>query len=109
VTQFAAAQEWLSGQSLDWKVRRLPSLFRRRVLEGFLLYRPRYTGAALHEKLVEFVYEEDAKALKSGEALAIPPWLIGVLVNIAIKVLMKLYERWWQSRGSLTIPNTGGA
>lgn len=74
--------------------RRLPRLarmagpnFRWHVAESFVAHRLNMEGDGLREQIRADV----------EEAGAIPPWMVSVLVSIAIKSLVALLEKWWNS------------
>jgi hypothetical protein len=87
MTTHDAAMAWMAEQPLSFRVRRLPRHFRSKVAEGFVLYRGRYSGTLLHEKVLNFVESEPA---------SIPLWLIGPLLDIAVRLVIALLERWWK-------------
>lgn len=59
--------------------------FRWHVAESFVKHRNGSEGDELAVKI-----RADLE-----EAKAIPPWMISILVNVAIKALMALLEKWW--------------
>lgn len=87
---------YLESHPLPKRLKILPRRFRRQGAYSFARHRAKLSGETLHAQI-----KSDLR-----EAGAIPSWLIGILINIAIKALMGLLEKWWQKRN---LDSTGGA
>ena len=79
------ARAFLSKRRLPQVARLAGPNFRWHVAESFVKHRNDTSGDELAGKI-----RADLE-----EANAIPQWMISILVNVAIKALIALLEKWW--------------
>ena len=85
MTNGESARDFLKGERLPKLAKLAGHTFRWHVAESFAKHRGRLHGEKLREQIHADLQAESA----------IPPWMIAILVDLAIKAIMAILERWW--------------